>query len=234
MAKALATWKVLPHGPLEQLSPSILTVVGELSMPLTKFERRMTVVRLRDRRLIIYSAIALDETQMRVLEDFGTVAFMVVPNHLHRNDAAIWKTRYPQMIVVAPRGAKKAVEEVVPVDTTEPDFGDPSVRFIPVAGTQERDCVLECEDDSGITLITNDIIGHMPHGSGWFLRFIGFAGHKPQVPRVVRLAVVKDKRALRSQLEAWATPKLARIVMSHGQTIADDPARALRDMAAAL
>jgi hypothetical protein len=203
-------------------------------MPLTKFERRMTVVRLADGRLIIYSAIALDDAQMRVLEDFGTPAFMVVPNHLHRNDARIWKDRYPKLEVVAPAGSKKAVEEVVPVDSTQPDFGDPSVRFATVAGTRERDSVLECEDETGITLITNDIIGHMPQGASWFLRFAGFAGDKPRIPRVVRLAVVRDKQALRSQFENWAARNITRIVVSHGETIVDEPARALREMAAAL
>jgi hypothetical protein len=234
MAKALERWTVLPHGPLERLSDAVVTVVGEFSMPLTRFERRMTAVRLASGRLVIYSAMALDEARMQELEAFGTPAFMVIPNHIHRNDARVWKERYPQLVVVAPSGARKAAEEVVPVDTTDPVFGDPNVRFVEVAGTRGRESALECREQSGITLVLNDVIGHMPESAGWFLRTMGFAGREPRVPRVVRLALVKDKRALRAQFEAWAELPIARIVVSHGATIVEDPSGVLRTLAATL
>jgi hypothetical protein len=234
MAKALSSWKVLPHGPLERSSDHVLTVVGEFNMPLTRFERRMTVVRLTDGRLVIFSAIALDDARMQELEAFGTPAFLVIPNHLHRSDARIWKERYPQLIVVAPKGARKAAEEVVPVDTSQPDFGDPNLRFLEVAGTRGRDAALEWRDESGVTLVTNDIIGHMPAKNGWVLRVMGFAGEEPRIPRVVRLALINDKRALRTQLEAWAELPITRILVSHGDTIVNDPPRVLRQLAATL
>jgi hypothetical protein len=110
-------WTVLPHGPLEEIDDGILTVTGEIGMPLAKLERRMTVVRLNGRRLVIYSAIALDPAGMARLESFGQPAFLIVPSDLHRLDARIYKDRYPAMKVVAPQGARKKVEEVVPVDT---------------------------------------------------------------------------------------------------------------------
>ena len=65
MAKPFQDWKVLPHGRLTQIDDSILTVVGEIRMPLMELPRRMTVVRLRGARLAVYSAIALDEPEMK-------------------------------------------------------------------------------------------------------------------------------------------------------------------------
>ena len=47
MAKTLATWTVLPHGKLSQIEDNLLTVVGELPMPVGDFPRRMTVARLK-------------------------------------------------------------------------------------------------------------------------------------------------------------------------------------------
>jgi hypothetical protein len=45
-------WTVLPHGKLVPVDENILTVVGEIHMPLMDLPRRMTVVRLLDRRLM--------------------------------------------------------------------------------------------------------------------------------------------------------------------------------------
>ena len=60
MNKPLERWEVLPHGKLTEVDENILTVTGEIHMPM-KFPRRMTVVRLRDSNLVVFSAIALDE-----------------------------------------------------------------------------------------------------------------------------------------------------------------------------
>jgi hypothetical protein len=118
MPKPYQQWTVLPHGKLAQIDEGMLTVTGELRMPLGNFPRRMTVVRLRDSRLVIWSAIALDEKEMATLESFGRPAFLIVPNDHHRLDAKAWKDRYPEVRVVAPKGSREKVEEVVPVDTT--------------------------------------------------------------------------------------------------------------------
>src|SRR5678816_655846 len=140
MAKPFSEWTVLPHGKLTRLEDNLLCVTGTLRMPpMGDVERRMTVVRVRDGRLIVYSAIALDETEMAALEAFGTPAWLIVPSDLHRMDIKPWKDRYPDMLVVAPAGARTQVEKIVPVDATSVDFGDPSVRFVAVLGTGERE-----------------------------------------------------------------------------------------------
>ena len=99
MSQPLTEWKVLPHGRLTRVEDNVLTVVGEVPMPLASIPRRMTVVRLGDVRLVIFNAVALDEEEMRVLEEFGTPAFLIVPNGHHRLDAKIWKNRYPQLTI---------------------------------------------------------------------------------------------------------------------------------------
>ena len=71
MTKPFKRWTVLPHGQLSEIDDNILTVVGQLHMPLTALPRRMTVVRLKDGRLVIFSAIALDEDEMVALEQYG-------------------------------------------------------------------------------------------------------------------------------------------------------------------
>ncbi len=238
MPKPLTEWKVLPHGRLTTIEDNILTVVGDIPMPVGDMKRQMAVVRLRDRRLVIFSAVALDEEEMRALEDFGEPAFLVVPNDHHRLDSKIWKDRYPAMQVITPRRAREKVEKVVPVDATSADFGDPDVALITVPGTQEHEAALEVRGPNGTTIVLNDVVGNMRNTSGiggWFLRMMGFAGDKPHVPVPVKMTMISDKAALAVQLRRWADlPSLKRILVSHGSTIEDDPRGALRELAVSL
>lgn len=234
MTRPLREWKVLPHGQLTEVDDGILTVTGDVAMPLMALQRRMTVIRLTSERLLVFSAIALDEDEMSALEDYGRPAFLVVPNDHHRLDARIWKDRYPAMQVVTPEGARAKVEEAVPVDTTAPHLDDPDVTFVTVPGTRGHEAALVVRRAGGTTLVLNDLVGNLQHTSGfggWLLRRMGFAGDEPHIPAPVKLMLVEDKGSLRRQLDEWAAlPGLRRILVSHGDPIEDDPARVLHDL----
>jgi hypothetical protein len=231
-------WTVLPHGKLGQLDNNILTVTGDLHMPLGDVPRRMTVVRLSDARLVIFSAIALDEPEMAQLEFFGRPAYLIVPGELHRMDAKIWKDRYPLMKVITPAGVRTKVEELVPVDATHVEFDDPRVRYVTVPGTDDREAALEVHSKGGTTLIINDLIWNLddrPGFSGWMFRVLGFTGREPKMPGIIQMRAVKQKADLRAQLQSWSQiPDLNRIVVSHGDIVLRDPAGALARLAVQL
>lgn len=238
MPKPNHEWKVQPHGPVQQLDDGLWAVVGEVAMPLVDLPRRMTIVRLTGRRLLIWSAIAVDEDAIAAIEAQGVPAFMVVPSDHHRLDAAAWKARYPELVVATPAGAAEKTGEVVAVDTTSPDFDDPDIRFLPVAGTRNEEAALVVRRAGGTTLVLNDIVANIRHASGfggWLLRRMGLAGDQAQVPSAVAMMIVKDKEALAAQLNAWAElGDLRRIVVSHGDVIEADPSGVLRELARSL
>ena len=238
MPAILEKWEVQPHEALVEAGDGILTVAGEIRMPLGNFPRRMTVVRLSGGCTAIWSAIALDEPEMRQIEQLGEPAFLIVPGDHHRLDARIWKQRYPGLRVIAPPGAKEAVEEAVPVDATSDILGDPEVRLVIVPGTGGHEAALEVRRADGLTLVVNDVLANVahPHGLGAHVmaRLFGFGVAHPEVPRPVRHGM-KDKPALAAQFDAWAAePGLRRIIVSHGDVIEDDPAEVLRTLAEAL
>ena len=238
MPRPFEHWHVLPHGKLIEIDPGILTVVGRIRMPLGSFPRRMTVVRLHDARLVVWSAIALDENEMATLEALGRPAFLVIPNDHHRLDAKSWKTRYPALQVVAPAGARANVDRIVRVDTTSPDIGDADVRFVAVAGTREREAALVVHRSSGTTIVLNDLVGNVRDATGLaglLFRLAGFAGREPRIPRVVKRLLVSDAGALRAQLLEWAAiESLRRILVSHGDPIEQNPRQMLRTLAESL
>ena len=232
MAKPHTEWTVLPHGKLKRLEPNLLSVTGTMIMPpMGEVTRRMTIVRLSDGRLIIYSAICLDEVEMNALESYGRPAYLIVPGDIHRMDAKPWKDRYPALQVIAPAGGRDKIQEVVPVDATEVDFGDPQVRFMTMPGTDDKEAVLVLETDKGTTIVLNDLIfdlANRPGLSGWLFKTIGMTGDEPHIPFPVKLKEVKDKAAVSAQLERWARlPDLQRVIISHGNIITEAPAAVL-------
>jgi len=216
----------------------ILTVEGDIPMPLGKFPRRMTVVGLSGNRSAIFSAMALNEAGMRKVEKVGEPCFLIVPNGHHRLDARAWKERYPKLKVLCPPGAKESVSAAAPVDSTEDILGDKDVDFVVVEGTGQAEAALVVRRETGATLIANDVIANVrnPRGLGAkvMARLFGFGVKHPQVPSVVKRALVKDKNVLARQLRRWSKlAGLVRIIPSHGDII-EQPQPILESIAGSL
>ncbi len=233
MTERPTSWKVLPHGPMQALADGVWRVEGAL--PKMALRRHMIVARDADGRLMIHNGMALDEEGMKELEGLGTPTWLVVPNGWHRLDARRYKDRYPDLRVVSPRGARKKVEEVVPVDLTY-DQMEPSerLRLTHLEGLKGVEGVLEIRGEDGVTLVFNDALFNQPHLPGLFgaiYRLLGQSG-QPKVTLITRLAMLKDKRAYAAHLTQLAdTPELARVVPGHIEPIVEDAAATLRRVA---
>jgi len=239
MAKLHDQWIVLPHGPLREVDERLLTVVGQIPMPLGNFPRRMTVVGLSGNRTALFSPIPLVDEEIARIEAVGRPAFLIVPGIAHRLDIRPYKARYPKALVVTPSGARDRVAEAVPVDLVLDRLDDPDTSFVAVAGTANRDSALVVRRPGGASLVVNDIIAHVanPMGAGaWLMaRLFGFGTRRPAVPRPVRSKMISDPEALAAQLEKWAVmPGLSRIIPSHGEIIDQQPAAELLRLAQTL
>jgi hypothetical protein len=227
-------WKVAPHGPLEQLSPRLWRVQADV--PGAPLKRVMALGKRSDGTLVIHSAVALDEELMKEIDAWGKVAYLVVPNGYHRIDAPRFHERYPDAKVLAPKGSRKKVEELVKVDGTIEDYpDDPNVSFVMLRGCKDAEAVMIVKDEDGTSLVFNDALFNMPHApgvTGFVLRHFAGSTGGPRVSNIARLLLVKDKKAYAAQLrELAATDKLRRVLVAHHEVISDDPAQVLRNVA---
>jgi len=235
MAKTHDTWKVLPHGPIEKLSDRLWRVEGKLD-PMC---RVMAIAKRADGSLVVHNGIALGDAEMAEIDAFGKVGTILVPNGYHRLDAKVFADRYPEARVLCPANAKTKVEQVVPVAGSYEDFGtDASVELVTLRGTKEREGVMIVRGTDGTSLVFNDAIFNMPHGAGFtgfVLRRVTASTGGPTVSRIMKWLVIADKPAFRAHLEELAKlPDLRRILVSHHETITDDPAGTLARVAAAI
>lgn len=237
MAAKSTEWRVLPHAPIEKLTENVWRVEGALEgMPL---RRVMTLAKRTDGALVVHNAIALDDAAMADLDAWGEVGFIIVPNGYHRLDAPRFAARYPKARVLCPAGALAKVAKVASVNGDYADFPeDDAIRFETLDGTRGAEGAMIVRSRSGVTLVLTDAVFNMPHAKGahgFVFRHITDSTGGPRVSRVFRMLVMKDREAFRAHLDRLASlPDLERIIVGHHETIAVEPARVLRDVAARL
>jgi hypothetical protein len=233
MAKVFETWTVLSHGPLEKHGDNLWSVAG--SMPRPSNKRRMVIARLASGGLVIHNAVALDDASMAEIEAFGEPAFLLVPNAWHRQDAFIYKQRYPKLRVLCPRATSKKVGQVVAPDGSYDDLpADPRVKLFHMRGLKEREGALFVQSTGGSSLVFCDAVMNIPLMKGPVGFFLAPTG-RPAIPRIFRWLTVGDRAAFRSHIDELASASdLERVLVGHGRTIDDDPRGTLKGLAAEL
>jgi len=237
MAKANTIWKAHGNNPIEKLSSRLWRV--EAGVPGMPLRRVMAIAKRSDGGLVIHNGIVVDEPSIKEIEAWGPIREIIVPNGWHRLDAKVFHDRYPDARVIAPAGARRKIEQVVPVTATFADVPrDPNVEHQYLDGLKEAEGVTIVRDEDGTSLIFTDAVFNMPHlhgTQGFVLKHITGSSGGPKISNLVRWFVVKDKKAYRANLERLAAiPDLRRIVVSHHQTIETDPGATLRTIAATL
>jgi hypothetical protein len=218
MAKFSEEWKVFPHGPVERLADNLWRVQGDL--PNIPIKRTMTVARRADGRLVVHSAIALDEPSMKEIEAWGKPSFLLVPNALHRLDAPAYKKRYPEIAVLAPRGSRRKIEQAVQVTGSYDEFpSDSQVELVRLPGVRDREGAMFVRSSDGLTIVLNDVVFNMDHKRSpvaFVITNLMGSAPGPRISRLAKALMVEDKRALRAELTRFADlSDLVRLVVSH-------------------
>src|SRR4051812_20139339 len=187
-------WLVLAHDPIQELSENLWRVEGAL--PHFSMRRVMTVVRLLDGRLLIHSAIAMDEGSMKKLEAWGEPAILLIPHRRHRMDAPRYKRRYPALRVFAPPAVLKQARAVVHVDGTFAEAPlDGSARLELLDGTNEAEAALIVQSNDGVSVVLTEVVFDLEPPRSALLRaaikLTGF-GPGPIVTPVVKVELVKN------------------------------------------
>jgi hypothetical protein len=230
------TVPIYPYHPLKSLAANLWQVEGSLANGLP---RNMTVYRLRDGRLLLYSVVAMHPPDMRALEELGRPAIMVMPHDRHQMDSPFYKRRYPDLRVLAPdlRHPRK-----VPVDGELGELRALGINAYVLPGTTYHEAVLELPvegDTAGIALCTTELLGNLsglpglPRLMRLVLRLIGPPGGGLGVARVVRWREVSDRGRVRAWLKSLAErPELRMVLVGHGSPVTEDACASLRRAAA--
>lgn len=227
-SRSASATKIYPYDPPRQLASNLWQVRGSLAI--AGMSRNMTVYRLADGRLVLYSVVAMHEDGQRALEALGTPAIMVMPHDRHQMDAPFYKRRYPQLRIVAP---EPEVPRNVTVVAGLGELAELGIRAYPLPGTNYHEVILELPIPGGYALCACELLSDLvppPRGLlGLLFKVLGPPGGGFGVARAVRWREVVDRSAVRAWLEHLAErPDLRCLLVGHGAPVTEDVAGALR------
>ena len=236
MAKAPRPWTVTRHDPIEKLEENLWAVQGDV--PGIPFKRRMFIVKLADGALLFGgAAVPLDDAALAEVTAWGRPAALLVPHDQHMIDAAAFAQKLG-LQVYGPKACEAKMRARAEIAGTIEDApSDSTVRVVAVAGAKTGEPVIVVTSAGGqrVSLLISDAIQNNAKSSmGLLPRLCGFAGG-PKVVPIFKMLFVKDKAALKNQLNEWADlPGLARVVPCHGDIVGDGAGPALKAAAASL
>src|SRR5262249_4061537 len=138
MSKPPRPWTGMAHGPIEEIDENLWGVVSAVpDFPKgTGMDRRMSIIRLGDGRLVFHNAVPLDDAALAKVNAWGKPSILIVPMHLHAIDAHAFQEK----LGVAVYTSKTVVDKVralVPVEGTLDEVpADPALRCEPLGGTR--------------------------------------------------------------------------------------------------
>jgi hypothetical protein len=190
-----------------------------------RMNARMTVVRLPGERLWVHSPIPIDEELAAALAKLGRVSYLVAPNRFHNLFVGPASARYPEArVFAAPRLREKLpslrVDEVL-TNMPPAAWADAfDVRLIEGVPMVSEVVFLH---HASRTLIVSDLLFNIerPEGLGSKLVYtvMGTRG-KLALSREWPL-IAKDRAALRASLHAVAALDFDRLIMAHGEVVAE-------------
>lgn len=198
------------------------------------YPTRMTVVRLRDGGLWIYSPIRSSRELRSELESLGTPRCIVSPNKLHHLFLGEWAESWPEASLYAPPGLAKRRKDLVfhaeLGDETDPAWAV-DIDQVVFRGSFAMEEVVFFHRHSA-TLIVADLIQKFdPATLPWPQRMVmkadGLVGKNGSTPREWRLSFW-NRAATRKALAKAIAWNPERIVLAHGDWVRAGGREALR------
>jgi hypothetical protein len=83
------------NGRLTSLAPDLWIATRQFTNELGVVTSRMTVIRLKDRRILLHSPVPSDPDLRSAVENLGQVAALIAPNLFHHQFLSEWKAAFP-------------------------------------------------------------------------------------------------------------------------------------------
>lgn len=196
-----------------------------------RFPATMTVIRLGDGSLLLYSPVVMTPARRAAVEALGRIAHLYSPNTYHHLRIGDWQAAFPDARLHAPPGlAKKRpdlrIDRVHPL-TPEPAF-DGLVEEHRIDGFRLEETALFHRPSR--TLVVADLvhnIGRPTHRwTKLYTKAMGFYD-RVALSRAIRMTGFTDKAAARRSVDALLGLPFERLVVGHGAPIASSAKNAL-------
>jgi hypothetical protein len=209
---------------LKAIADEIWVAEHSFKMGFIDFGGRMTVIRLADGSLVLYSAIAINDALAAELKALGEVAHIVAPNGFHYLFLEAARQRYPKATVYGTAAlAKKQPQLQLDVQLTNqapPAWGN-AIELIVMEGVPSVDEVIFFHRASR-TVVVCDLVFNIHEAQGWFsplfFRMLGVWKQVKQSP-LWRWSITKNRAAAEASLERMWSWDFDRVILAHGRIV---------------
>jgi hypothetical protein len=204
-----------------QLDDDVVVMSFPLRFFGIEFSRNVTLLRLRDGRVVIHSTAPFREKDVAAIRAFGEPAWLVDATLLHDTFAKEGRAAWPRLPYLAPSGFKEA--SGVATQTFDPPPADwtGEIEALEIEGIKKNEHVFFHRRSR--TLIVADLFFSFPAGTRGWARFFArrIMGLPPNLFGVSRFFqfLIADKRAFERSIGRMLEWDFERVLVAHREPL---------------
>ena len=199
------------------------------------FARNVTLLRLRDGRVVIHSSAPFTTEDIAAIRRFGEPAWLVDATLIHDTFAKEGRAAFPNLPYLAPDGFTRAAGVATQPLSPPPSDWQGEIDVLKIDGNRMNEHALlhRCS----ATLVVADLFFSFPTDIRGSARF--FVRHIMRLPRLFgvslffRVLMIRDRQAFQNSMKAVLQWNFERIVVAHREPVEEEARatveRALRD-----
>jgi hypothetical protein len=211
-------------GPLTPFAEGIWVDTAPVRFLGMQLTTTMTVLRLGDGNLLLYSPVALTQARQSAIEALGPVAHLYAPNLFHHRWIGEWAAAFPSARLHAPVGLAKKRGDLridrIHNAAREPAFAG-VLEELPIDGFRLAESVVVYRPAR--TLVVADLlhnVGRPQHRwTNFYSRTMGFYD-RVALSRMIRCTAFSDRAAARRSLDELLALPFDRLIVGHGAPLA--------------
>jgi len=184
------------------------------------FERNVSLLRLRDGRMVIHSSAPFTAQDVAAIRRFGEPAWLVDATLMHDTFAKEGRAAFPDLPYLAPNGfARASGIPIESLDSPPSDWKD-EIDILKLDGNRMKEHALFHRPSA--TLVVADLFFSFPMETRGWARF--FVRHVMLLPRLFGISIffrttISDRQAFARSMKALLQWNFERIVVAHREPV---------------
>ena len=205
---------------LSNLAPDLWIATRSFTNELGVVTSRMTVIRLKDGRVLVHSPVPIEEDLRSAVENLGRVGAMIAPNLFHHQFISEWRSAFPEAKAFCAPGlaARKSDFKFDGVlEDASPSEWIGQVDQVVIKGIPDYGEVVFFHRASRTLIVSDLVFNYSPVQAA-----SDPGGADGLGPHGRIRSAISDPNALRESIESVLRWPFERVVVSHGQIVESD------------
>lgn len=187
------------------------------------FGRNVTLLRLKDGRLVIHSTAPFFEPDVAAIRRFGKPSWLVEATRMHDTFAEQARAAFPDIPYLAPIGFKANGVATKPLIPAPSDWSG-EIDVLPIAGLRSLEEHAFYHRRSR-TLVVADLLFQFPADTkGWPRTFVRYVMRLPHLrgTSVFFRMMIRDRKKFEASMKTLLQWDFAQIVLAHREPVRED------------